>query len=137
MVRKTEGLNRLLNNLKHKLKERNQNYRTSRCFQAVSFQRHRCPATGRGGRRGSGRLRLRVFLTFCTMKVVRSSPLSTGRLYPPGLYWYSFLQAESTPWHMVPSVATEKFPSDTTENGSSSDIGPTQKYYTPGTCPVV
>jgi hypothetical protein len=30
---------------------------------------------------GSGRLRLRIFSTFGTMKVVRSSPLRTGRLY--------------------------------------------------------
>jgi hypothetical protein len=27
--------------------------------------------------------------------------------------WYSFLEAESTPEHMVPSVATEKIPSVT------------------------
>jgi hypothetical protein len=32
----------------------------------------------------------------------------------PGVSWYSFLEAESTPGHMVPSVATEKIPSDTT-----------------------
>jgi hypothetical protein len=25
---------------------------------------------------------------------------------PPGVSWYSFLEAESTPGHMVPSVAT-------------------------------
>jgi hypothetical protein len=31
---------------------------------------------------GSSRLRLRIFSTFGTMKVVRSSPLRTGRLYP-------------------------------------------------------
>jgi hypothetical protein len=36
------------------------------------------------------------------MKVVRSSPLRTGRLY------HSFLEAESTPGHMVSSVASEK-----------------------------
>jgi hypothetical protein len=39
------------------------------------------------------------------MKVVRSSPLGTGRLYPQEFSWYSFLEAESTPRHMVPSVA--------------------------------
>ena len=41
------------------------------------------------------------------MKVVRSSPLLTGRLYPqeyPGTY---FLEAESTPGHMEMSAATE------------------------------
>jgi hypothetical protein len=31
---------------------------------------------------GSSRLRLQIFPTFGTMKVVRSSPLRTGRLYP-------------------------------------------------------
>ena len=28
----------------------------------------------------------------------------------PGVSWYSFLEAESTPEHMVPSVASEKSP---------------------------
>jgi hypothetical protein len=49
-------------------------------------------------------------MTSGTMKVVRSSALSTGRLYPQEFSWYSFLEAESTPGHMVQSVATEKFP---------------------------
>jgi hypothetical protein len=35
------------------------------------------------------------------MRVVRSSPLRTGRLYPQEFSWYSFLEAESTPGHMV------------------------------------
>ena len=48
----------------------------------------------------------------------RSSALRTGRLYAMRNPWYSFLEAESTPGHMVPSVATEKFPSDTTGNRS-------------------
>jgi hypothetical protein len=50
--------------------------------------------------------------------VVRSSPLRTGRLYPQEFSWYSFLEAESTPEHMVPSAATEKIPSDTTGDRS-------------------
>jgi hypothetical protein len=54
----------------------------------------------------SGRLRLRIFSTLGTMMVVRPSPLRTGRLYPPGVSWYSLLEAESTPGHMVPSVAS-------------------------------
>jgi hypothetical protein len=29
---------------------------------------------------------------------------------PPGVSWYSFLEAGSTPGHMVPSVASEKSP---------------------------
>jgi hypothetical protein len=44
------------------------------------------------------------------MKVVRSSPLRTGRLYPHEFSWYSFLETESTPGHMVPLVASEKNP---------------------------
>jgi hypothetical protein len=48
------------------------------------------------------------------MKVVRSLPLRTNRLYPQEVSWYSLLEAESTPGHMVPSVASEKIPSDTT-----------------------
>jgi hypothetical protein len=52
------------------------------------------------------------------MKVVRSSPLRTGRLYPQEFSWYSFLEAESTPGHMVPSVAKENIPSDATGDGS-------------------
>jgi hypothetical protein len=69
-------------------------------------------------RLGSGRLRLRIFSTFGTMKVVRSSPLRTGRLYPQKFSWYSFLEAESTSGHMVPSVASDKIPSDNTGNRS-------------------
>ena len=34
------------------------------------------------------------------------------------LSWYSFLEAESTPGHMVSSVASEKIPSDTTGDRS-------------------
>ena len=52
------------------------------------------------------------------MKVVRSLALRTGRLYPQEFSWYSFLDAESTPGHMVPSVASEKNPSDTTGDRS-------------------
>jgi hypothetical protein len=44
------------------------------------------------------------------MKVVRSSAVASGRLYPRRNPWYSFLEAESTPGHMVPSVAPEKNP---------------------------
>ena len=48
----------------------------------------------------------------------RLSALRTGRLYPRRNPWYSFLEAESNPGHMVPTVATEKIPSDTTGNRS-------------------
>jgi hypothetical protein len=37
---------------------------------------------------------------------------------PPGVSWYSFLEAEYTPGHMDPSVAMEKIPSDTTGDRS-------------------
>jgi hypothetical protein len=61
----------------------------------------------------------RFFSTFGTMKVVRSSPLRTGRLHPQEFSWYSFLEADSTPGHVVPSVASEKkIPSDTTGDRS-------------------
>jgi hypothetical protein len=53
-------------------------------------------------------------MTFGTMKVVRSSSLRTGHLYPKEFSWHSFLEAESTPGHMVPSVASKKIPSDNT-----------------------
>jgi hypothetical protein len=38
--------------------------------------------------------------------------------FTPEVYWYSFLKAESTLGHMVPSVATEKIPSDSTGDRS-------------------
>jgi hypothetical protein len=53
-----------------------------------------------------GRLRPRNFLTFGTTRVVGRQP------YPRRNPWYLFLEGESTPRHMVPSVATEKIPSD-------------------------
>ena len=58
---------------------------------------------------GSGRSKLRIFVTFDTMKVVRPTPRQQPSL-PPGVSWYSFLGAESTPGHVVSSVATEKSP---------------------------
>jgi hypothetical protein len=42
---------------------------------------------------------------------------------PPGVSWYSFLEAESTPGHMVPSVTTQKIHSDS--NGDRSRDPPT------------
>ena len=49
--------------------------------------------------------------------MVRASPLRTGRLYPQEFSWHSFLEAESTPGHIM-SVAWEKTPSDTTGDRS-------------------
>jgi len=58
------------------------------------------------------RLRPQIFLTLGTTKVVKSSALRTGRLYPRRNPLYSFLEAESTPGNIGPSVATRKIPSD-------------------------
>ena len=49
------------------------------------------------GLRGLEEVEAPRFLDTRHTKVVRSSPLHTGRLYPPGISWYSFLEAESTP----------------------------------------
>jgi hypothetical protein len=56
-------------------------------------------------------------MTFGTMKVIGRQPYAPAG-FTPGVSWYSFLEAESTPGHMVPSVASEKFPSDTTGDRS-------------------
>ena len=58
-----------------------------------------------------GSLRPWIFLTF-GYEGGRSLALRTGRLYPRRNPWYSFLEAESTPGHMVPSVDTGKISSD-------------------------
>jgi hypothetical protein len=59
------------------------------------------------------RLRPRIFLTFGTTRVVDRQPHAPAAFNPRENPWYSFLEPESTPGHMVPSVATEKFPSVT------------------------
>jgi hypothetical protein len=51
------------------------------------------------------RLRPRIFLTFGTTRVVGRQPHAPAAFTPRGYPWYSFLETESTPWHMVPSVA--------------------------------
>ena len=65
-----------------------------------------------------GRLRLRIFLTFGTTRVVGYQPYALAAFTPGEIHGTHFLEAESTPGHMVPSVATEKIPSDTTGNRS-------------------
>jgi hypothetical protein len=60
-----------------------------------------------------GRLTPRIFLTFGTTRVVGRHPHAPAAFTPRGVPWYSFLETESTPGHMVPSVATEKIPSVT------------------------
>jgi hypothetical protein len=54
------------------------------------------------------RLRPRIFLTFCTTRVVGRLPYAPLCLYPRGNSWNSFLlESDSTPGHIFPSVATE------------------------------
>jgi hypothetical protein len=65
-----------------------------------------------------GRLRPRIFLTFGTTGEVGRHPYAPATFTSRRNPWYSFLGAESTPGHMVPSVSTEKIPSDTTGNRS-------------------
>jgi hypothetical protein len=60
-----------------------------------------------------GRLRPRIFLMFGTTREVGRQPHAPAAFTSRGIPWYSFLEAESTPGHMVPSVATEKIPSVT------------------------
>jgi hypothetical protein len=55
-----------------------------------------------------GRLRPRIFLSFGTTRVVGLQPYAPATFTPRRNPWYSFLEAKSTPEHMVPSVATEK-----------------------------
>jgi hypothetical protein len=72
----------------------------------------RSPTTGRGDPRASGYVKAPDFLNVRHYEGGRPSALRAGRLYPKRNTWYSFLEVESTPEHMVLSVATGKFPSD-------------------------
>jgi hypothetical protein len=65
-----------------------------------------------------GRLRLPDFLYFRRYEGGKVVTLTHRPSLPPGVSWHSFLEAESTPGHMVPSVASEKFPSETTGDRS-------------------
>jgi hypothetical protein len=62
------------------------------------------------GPRGSRQVKAPDFLDVRHYEGGRSSALRTDHLYPRRNPCYSFLEAESTPGHMVPSVATEKIP---------------------------
>jgi hypothetical protein len=83
--------------------------------QALSLNNLPCHAHNRpqGPKGVPGRLRSRIFLTFSTTRVVARQPHAPAAFTPRGNPWYSFLEAESTPGHMVPSVATEQIPSVT------------------------
>ena len=65
-----------------------------------------------------GRLRPRIFLTFGTTRVIGRQPYAPAVFTPGEIPGIHFLEAESTPEHMVLSVAMEKLPSDTTGNRS-------------------
>jgi hypothetical protein len=57
-----------------------------------------------------GRLSPRIFLTFGTTRVVVGrQPYAPAAFTPGEIPGTHFLRAESTPGHMVLSVATEKF----------------------------
>jgi hypothetical protein len=57
-----------------------------------------------------GRFKAPDFLDIWHYEGGRLSALCTGRLYPRRNLWYSFLEAESTPGHMVLSVLRKKSP---------------------------
>jgi len=59
------------------------------------------PATGRGGPRGSGYVKIPDILDIRHCEGGRSSAICTGRFYSRRNPWYSFSGAESTPGHMV------------------------------------
>jgi len=58
------------------------------------------------------RLRPRIFLTFGTTRVVGRQPYAPAAFTPEETPGTNFLEAESTPEHIVLSVATEKILSD-------------------------
>jgi hypothetical protein len=59
-----------------------------------------------------GRLRHRIFMTFGTTRVVGRQPYTPAAFTPGEIPSTHFLEAESTPEHMVPSITTGKIPSD-------------------------
>jgi hypothetical protein len=65
----------------------------------------------------------------------RLSASRTGRLYPRRNSWYSFLEAESTPGHMVLSVAPRKIPATDATGIRSRDHSTSSTHHcaTPGT----
>jgi hypothetical protein len=64
------------------------------------------------------RLRSRNFSTFGTTRVVGRQPYAPAAFTPRINPWYSVLEADTTPGHMVLLVTMEKIPSDTTGNRS-------------------
>jgi hypothetical protein len=76
------------------------------------------PLQAWSGSWGSRRLRLLDLLDFRHYEGGKVVTLTHRPPLTPGISWYSILEAESTPGHMVPSVASEKIPSDTTGDRS-------------------
>jgi hypothetical protein len=68
-----------------------------------------------------GRLRPRIFLTFGTTRVVGRQPHAPAAFNPREISWYSFLEAESTPGHMVPFGSYGKNPKCDTIGNRSRD----------------
>ena len=61
-----------------------------------------------------GRLRPRIFLTFGTTRVIGRQPYAPAVFTPGEIPGIHFLEAESTPEHMVLPVSTEKIHSNNT-----------------------
>jgi len=71
-----------------------------------------CPITGLNRPIRFQEVKAPRFLDNWHMKVVGCQPYAPAA-FTPGLTWYPFLEAESTPGHMELSAATEKKPGDT------------------------
>jgi hypothetical protein len=76
------------------------------------------PATGVSRPLGIRQVKAPNFLNFRHYEGGMVVTITQRPSLPPGGFWYSFLEIESTPGHMVPSVASEKIPSDTNEDRS-------------------
>jgi hypothetical protein len=87
---------------------------TSHHLIKVKFSRYR-PEQALGYPEGQG---FRIFHDFRHYEGGKVVTLTHRPSLRPGVSWYSFLEAESTPGHMITSVATEKIPSDTTGDRS-------------------
>ena len=86
--------------------EQNEVDKIWRCLHRASPYNKATPTTGLWGPEGSDRLRLQItgHLAHEGGKVVT---LTHRPPLPPGISWYSFLEAESTPGHTEMSAATE------------------------------
>jgi hypothetical protein len=84
----------------------------------LKFSHYR-PEQALGDPEGQG---FRIFHDFRHCESGKVVTLTHRPSLPPGIFWYSFLEDESTPGHMVSSVATEKIPSDTTGDRSRDPL---------------